>query len=206
MMPLGLYSGIISHHRTQPREHRFDYKMMHVCLDLQQVSLLDKISRFWSSKSRNLVRFQDRNYFTDEGSSDADLYQRVCEKIHASTGKTFNGKAYLLANLSYWGHCYNPVVFVCCYENDELCYLIAEVHNTPWGERFAYVHDVKAQTKSQDEAGFYHADFDKSFHVSPFMPMDLQYHWTYKVSDSHFFYGYEFTRKRHVYIQCNTRL
>lgn len=195
MKALGLYQGVISHHRSRPREHRFDYRMIQVWVDLQQVDLLDKISIFWSSKGRNLVRFKPQNYFSNESDCQPDLYQRVCNQIHKNTGKIFSGQAYLLANLSYWGHCYNPVIFVCCYEGSELQYLVAEVHNTPWDERFVYVHDVKSQKNAQDGQGYHHASFKKSFHVSPFMPMDLQYNWTYKISESHFFINMKLLEK-----------
>jgi len=187
MRALGLYQGIVNHRRTRPCLHSFNYRMTQTWIDLQQLDLLDRISVFWSTRGPNIVRFKPENYFPSQASDQSDLYQRVCKQIHQQTNKDFNGKAYLLANLSYWGYCYNPIVFVCCYENDELRYLVAEVHNTPWNERFVYVHDIESTTGSIDEKGYYHAHFKKSFHVSPFMPMNLQYHWTYKIDDSRFF-------------------
>ena len=97
----------------------------------------------------------------------------------------FNGKAYLLASLDYWGYGYNPVAFICCYEGNKLRYLISEVHNTPWGERFCYVHDVENDTSHDSD--YHEAHFDKAFHVSPFMPMGLKYQWSYKVDESNFY-------------------
>ena len=44
--------------------------------------------------------------------------------------------------------------------------VVAEVNNTPWGERHCYVVPVRATT-------------GKAMHVSPFMPMDRQYHWRF---------------------------
>ena len=70
------------------------------------------------------------------------LYQEVCARVKEHTGNSFDGEAYLLANMSYWGFCFNPVVFVACYQGEKLRYLVAEVHNTPWNERFTYVHDI----------------------------------------------------------------
>ncbi|MFT4629469.1 MAG: DUF1365 family protein [Arenicella sp.] len=187
MRGLGIYKGVISHHRSQPREHRFCYRTFHVWVNLQRLDLLDQVSVFWSSKGRNLVRFKSQNYLANGTQASSTVYQRACDQVSDHTGKTFTGDAYLLANLSYWGYCYNPVAFVACYEENQLRYLIAEVHNTPWGERFVYVHDIQSQTIQQDDQGYYRASFDKSFHVSPFMPMGLQYRWTYKISESVFF-------------------
>ena len=45
--------------------------------------------------------------------------------------------------------------------------IVAEVTNTPWGERHAYV------LPAAERAG----EFDKALHVSPFMPMDQRYTW-----------------------------
>jgi DUF1365 family protein len=50
---------------------------------------------------------------------------------------------------------------------------VAEVHNTPWGERHCYVFDVREQ------ASPWQFDFDKEFHVSPFMPMNQAYAWRF---------------------------
>ncbi|MDO8837118.1 MAG: DUF1365 domain-containing protein, partial [Vicinamibacterales bacterium] len=52
--------------------------------------------------------------------------------------------------------------------------VIGEVDNTPWGERHCYVLDVRALPSS---AGGRTIRFPKVFHVSPFMPMDMEYAW-----------------------------
>ena len=52
---------------------------------------------------------------------------------------------------------------------------MSHITNTPWNENHAYVHDcrnIKHPIKT--------FEFSKSFHVSPFMPMDIQYHWSFR--------------------------
>ena len=49
--------------------------------------------------------------------------------------------------------------------------VIAEVTNTPWGERTSYVLDGRSRTPP----GTIHGGFDKAMHVSPFMPMEQSY-------------------------------
>jgi DUF1365 family protein len=183
MKRLQLFEGWVSHSRSKPVEHRFHYRMFQVWVDLKQIDTLDQISRWWSSTSFNLVQFKRQNYLPSEQS----LYQETCSTIKRHTGNEFEGNAYLLANLSYWGVCFNPVVFIACYEGDELRYLVSEVHNTPWNQRFTYVHDASSAHAKPDAKGFHVANFDKEFHVSPFMPMDLQYRWKYKIDDTRFF-------------------
>ena len=52
--------------------------------------------------------------------------------------------------------------------------IVAEITNTPWGERHQYVLPVGAGS-----AGVKRFEFAKDFHVSPFMPMEMQYHWRF---------------------------
>ena len=44
----------------------------------------------------------------------------------------------------------------------------------PWGERHQYVLPAGSQ-----QAKLMRFDLDKRFHVSPFMPMEMQYHWCF---------------------------
>jgi uncharacterized protein len=80
--------------------------------------------------------------------------------------------------------CFNPVSFYYCFEADgkTLQAIVTHITNTPWGEDFAYVHDYAAeksvkQTKNGEISAF---KLDKQFHVSPFMPMDIDYDWAFK--------------------------
>ena len=180
MKPLSIYEGVLTHIRNTPVEHHFRYKVFQICLDIKQIHLIDSISRWWSSDRFNLVRFNRDNYLP----IDKSLYDEVRAKVESETGKTFDGDVYLISNLSYWGHCYNPVVFYACYEQGSLTYFISEIHNTPWNERFCYVHDIAEQPSSIDSV--YEACFDKQFHVSPFMPMNLEYQWKYCLDPKRF--------------------
>lgn len=191
MKGLKLFEGWVSHSRSKPTKHTFRYRMFQIWVDVNQLSALDQLSRWWSSSGFNLVQFKRENYLPSEKS----LYQEVCDTIQQRTGNEFTGEAYLIANLSYWGICFNPVVFIACYEGDELRYLVSEVHNTPWNERFIYLHDTQANHGKPDANGFHVANFDKQFHVSPFMPMDLQYRWKYQIDETRFFINMVLSQK-----------
>lgn len=177
---LKLFQGTVSHARFSPKKLFFRYDIRQIWINIGQLDEIDQISRWWSNDKPNLVQFSRQNYLP----SDKSLYDEVCSTIKRQTGNDFSGEAYLLANLSYWGHCFNPVVFFCCYEDNRLAYLIAEVHNTPWNERFCYVHHTAKH--NADHHGTHVAEFEKSFHVSPFMPMNLKYQWRYKIDHESF--------------------
>ena len=62
---------------------------------------------------------------------------------------------------------FNPVAFYYGYGGGELRWIVAHVTNTPWGEKHAYVLGPRGGT------------FDKQFHVSPFMAMDIDCDWRF---------------------------
>ncbi len=183
MNDLMIYEGWVSHSRLTPVKHEFKYNTFQIWVDVKRLRALDNISRWWSSKRFNLVQFKRQNYLP----SDESLYDQVRNTIKAHADDTFDGDVYLLANLSYWGVCFNPIIFIACYEGEELRYLLTEVHNTPWNQRFIYLHDIQSKETDIDERGYHIANFDKAFHVSPFMPMDLQYRWKYRIDNTQFF-------------------
>jgi DUF1365 family protein len=89
-----------------------------------------------------------------EGTAERDLVER-------ETGRRPSGPVHRLQA----GRGFNPVRFAYVEDDGALAAVVAEVTNTPWGERHSYV---------LDPAG---GRLDKAMHVSPFMPMDQQYAW-----------------------------
>ncbi len=183
---LKLYQGWIQHTRTEPSKHQFRYNYFQTWLDVENPQLIDQVSSLWSTKRFNLVRYQRQNYQP----SDQSIHSTISSIIKHKTGRDFYGKIYLLGNLTHWGYCYNPVSFYFCYNQEQqLQYILSEIHNTPWGERFTYLHDIservredssRASNPQNDTLKF---NFDKNFHVSPFMPMELEYQWNFKITD-----------------------
>ena len=79
-----------------------------------------------------------------------------------------DGPVRVLTNLRCLGHVFNPVSLYYCFDRDEtLRAVVAEVTNTPWGERHRYV------LRARD--GAVHERVGKAFHVSPFMGMEHEY-------------------------------
>jgi DUF1365 family protein len=67
----------------------------------------------------------------------------------------------------------NPVSFYYCYdlEDRNIAAIIVEVNNTPWGEQHTYVINGFDPTRKLILAD----NIKKTFHVSPFMEMDMDY-------------------------------
>ncbi len=115
--------------------------------------------------------FRRRDFLGDPG---RPLDACVRDLVEAETGSRPDGPVMLLANLRYFGKLMNPIACYYCYEDDgeTLSAVVAEVTNTPWGERHAYVLPATRGT------ALLRASFDKCFHVSPFNPMTMHYAWS----------------------------
>ena len=102
----------------------------------------------------------------------------MLDLVERDTGQRPQGPVRLLTNMSYFGFCFNPVSFYYCYAQDgeTLEVIVAEVNNTPWGERDTYVLP-SAQREGTGPALRFRPR--KKMHVSPFMPMNVDYDWSF---------------------------
>ena len=165
-----IYAGWLRHRRHSPKPHSFRYKvfMPFICLD--ELPDLFESSWFWSATGPAPARFKRSDFL---GDANLPLADEVRRRIREETGQEHRGPIYLLANMRYFGFQMNPIACYYCYNEDEsrLEYLVAEVNNTPWNERHSYV------LQGPETGRWLRTEFDKSFHVSPFNPMAMRYHW-----------------------------
>lgn len=169
-----IYEGRVRHRRYSPRAHAFEYRMAQLYLDLDEVDQVFARRWLWAAGQRNLAEFRRSDYL---GPPEISLADAVRGRVMQATGVRPSGPIRLLTHLRYAGYVFNPVSFYYCHAADgqTLEYVVAEITNTPWRERHAYVLDVAA---GQAQGRSWHWDFEKVFHVSPFLPMDRQYHWS----------------------------
>ena len=168
-MHSAIYQGHLRHRRFTPHEHRFVYPVFMMYLDLDELDDVLAQSPFWSKGSFRPARFQRSDFLGDPA---VPLKQAVCDCIEAHTGERHRGSVRLLANLRYFGFNMNPIaVYYCFDEDDALRFMVAEVTNTPWGERQQYV------LRCDPAQRFQRIRFNKEMHVSPFNPMDMRYRW-----------------------------
>jgi hypothetical protein len=161
--------GTLVHHRFMAPQHRFVYQMRQFVFDLDEIDVFLGQSRFWSTKRFALGWFR-REDFLDEPRT--PLKMRVLQHIDAALGFVPSGKVLMLVSPRCWGFCFNPLTLYFCFEanQSEPCAVVAEVRNTPWFQRHIYVLDRRdAEVQSTHP---------KVFHVSPFLPMDMNYEWT----------------------------
>jgi DUF1365 family protein len=174
-----VYEGVVTHRRHAPHAHAFSYRMAQLYLDLDEVEQVFRDRWLWSVNRRNLAQWRRADYM---GPTDISLSQAVRRCVFAQTGHTPDGPIRLLTHLRYAGVAFNPVSFYYCYQADgsTLDCIVAEITNTPWRERQAYVLPVAtAEISGRNHDPFLRWRFDKRFHVSPFMPMARSYDWRF---------------------------
>ena len=165
-----LYTGTLQHARYTPKRHRFAYKVFMPFVELDTLPQFIKQLPLWSVSRWAPARFVRSDFLGDQSVPLADAVRR---RIFEETGQQQTGPIYLLANWRYFGYQNNPIAVYYCYDptGEQLEYVVAEVTNTPWGERHSYVLRAPG-----DDAPL-RTEFDKALHVSPFNPMDMTYRW-----------------------------
>jgi hypothetical protein len=166
-----VYEGWVRHRRHVPVEHAFRYRVFMMYLDLAELPELFDGVPLWSARRPAPAWFRRADFLGDPA---VPLRDAVLDEVERQSGRRPQGPVRLLANMRYLGHNFNPVSFYYCFApgGERVDAVLAQVTNTPWGERHAYL------LERGDAGGRVLSDrFDKAFHVSPFIGMDHTYQW-----------------------------
>lgn len=165
-----IYRGVVRHRRLDPG-HRVRLPLFMMYLDLAELDRVFEGRWLWSTRRFNLAWFRRADHLGDPA---APLDTTVRDLVEERTGRRPQGSIRLLTHLRYFGYCLNPISLYFCFNADERVeFVVAEVHNTPWGERHCYV----LEENTDRPAGKLRHRTAKEFHVSPFMEMELEYRW-----------------------------
>jgi DUF1365 family protein len=177
-MHSAIYEGKVRHRRFSPVQNSFHYRLFLMYVDLSELPTLFAGRWFWSSRQVNLAYLRRRDHL---GEPLVPLDRAARDLVEKKTGNRPAGPIRLLTHFRYFGHCFNPASFYFCYDREDrrVETIVAEVHNTPWGEEHCYVlDDALNEHPSQDWRRY---RFSKAFHVSPFMEMEIRYDWRFRV-------------------------
>lgn len=169
--------GWTRHRRFAPKAHDFRYRVSMLRLDLAEVETVFQRRWLWSWNAPNLLSVQRRDHLRQGG---PDLAEAVRELIVERGGARPTGPIELLTQPRYAGYVMNPISVYLVWTTDRsrLDWVVLEVHNTPWDQQIAYVLKPPAEQQS----GF-RLRFGKDMHVSPFMPMDMEYELGLRATD-----------------------
>jgi DUF1365 family protein len=149
--------------------------MMYV--DLDELPTLFNKNTLWAVNKPNLASFHRKDHHGEEPS----LNDSIRSLVLAQTGEKAEGPIRLLTHFRYFGYVFNPLSMYFCYDASDkhVTHIVAEVMNTPWKEQHCYV----LTNNQRDDV--ISASHQKEFHVSPFMNMDMKYHWNIHTPAEH---------------------
>lgn len=164
-MQSAIYEGRVHHTRRLAPRHAFTKPLCMLYLDLSELDRVFAGRWLWGVERRRFASFRRCDHLGDPG---VPLERAVRALVHERTGRTIDGPIRLLTQLRSAGYVFNPVSFHYGFTSaGELDAVVADVRNTPWNERHAYV--LRAADGEVDSLA------RKQFHVSPFLPMGHDY-------------------------------
>ena len=168
-----LYEGTVRHRRFAPVPHGFSYRIFLAYLDLSELQRVFEGRWLWSVGRRNVASFRREDHL---GDPTVPLDEAVRDLVRERLGRRPEGPVRVLTHLRYFGHNFNPVSIYYCFDRtgSNVQTIVADITNTPWGEHYSYVLD---ETQDVDTGEGKRFRFAKTFHVSPFLDMDVDYDW-----------------------------
>lgn len=198
LMSCGQARGQIRHRRFMPKSHEFNNQLQYLWLDADKLAEICANSRLWSLSRFNLLSINPADLL---GQGHLSLRDAISAQVQEKLGQTMlaTDQIRVLTLPNSLGFGFNSVSFYFVFRAAQPLFILSEITNTPWNERHTYVFDcadtqplsveknaLKNQTTSEKKSRTYRFDFDKQFHVSPFMPMQAQYRWHFKMDADQF--------------------
>lgn len=164
-----IYEGSVRHRRFADVSREFSYRIFMAYLDLDEIEEVMSIHPLWSTRPRSPVSFRRSDYLAP---TDLPLEESVRSAVARKTGSRPTGPIRVLTNLRHFGLAENPVSFYYCFspDHERLEAVLAEVTNTPWGERHSYILEAAG-----GRGAVVSSRREKAMHVSPLMDMDHVY-------------------------------
>jgi len=166
-----IYEGELTHRRHRHPARALRHRLFMMYLALEELPDLFDGFPLWSARRPSVAWFRRKDHY---GESSVPLEDAIRDVVAHARGHSFSGPVRLLTHLRYFGYGFNPVSFYYCWdrgdENPQT--IVAEVNNTPWNERQMYVIPGAS-------SGVTRYSTAKTFHVSPFLGMDLDYEWVF---------------------------
>ncbi|MEZ4215892.1 MAG: DUF1365 family protein [Myxococcota bacterium] len=168
-MRSAFYTGTVVHARRHPA-HAFEPRVRMYWLELDEIPMLVRDGLVSTRRfARRCFRRADH-----PGDAATPLDVAIRDLVEGRTGARPRGPIALLTQLRQLGVRFDPVSFFYCLSpsRDAIEAVVADVSNTPWGERHTYVLAPDAGAAAPGGAAL-DVSVRKTFHVSPFLGMDV---------------------------------
>lgn len=165
-----LYESEVMHRRYTPMSYRFKYGVFSLMVNIDRLGHLSKHSWLLSYNRFNAFSFHEKDHGDRDGSS---LRKWVNKQLSSQNINPNNTQVMLHCFPRVFGYTFNPLSLWYVFRDEKIIAVICEVSNT-FGESHSYfLHDGGAALSLPVQASK-----KKIFHVSPFMDMDMFYHFT----------------------------
>lgn len=164
------------HHRLSPREHRFEYGVFLICVDLDELDSLDREMRWLGRNRWRPYEFRDRDHLVLDRSKPARSVKDELRDWLAEQGVEMpaDARVRLLTYPRVLGYVFNPVSFYFVESSTgEPLWAVAEVGNT-FGELKPYRVPLASGT-GRSEPALFRAIVPKHFYVSPFSGLEQMF-------------------------------
>lgn len=162
-----LYVGTVRHRRLAPKAHAFSYPVWQLLLDLDELPRVEQEVGLFRHNRNGWSALLDRDYL---GPAERPVKEKLRDWLAARGHVLGDRRVLLLTHARVLGYAFNPVSYYYVLgDGGRLDLAVAEINNT-FGETFGYVLERRGS-----EPGIRTPRFPKLFHVSPFLPMDLEY-------------------------------
>ena len=159
-----IYEGTTTHVRRKPIQHRLQYGLFSLLIDLDELDDLGSL-RFFSHNRTNLVSFFDEDHGARDG---GDLREWITAELAGAGIHENPGRIRLLCLPRIAGYEFNPLtVWFIDDDGGDPRWILYEIHNT-FGE--AHSHLVQVDGSDRHRHGF-----RKEFYVSPFFDVEGSY-------------------------------
>jgi uncharacterized protein len=163
-----LFTGHVVHHRHRPKKHSLRYKVFTLLIDLDELSTMDQQLRLFGHNRRAVFSVYDKDHGLGETGA---LKSWVAQHLAEAGLEISDLRVTMLCYPRIFGYVFNPLtVYFCHSGKGALEAILYEVENT-FHERHTYIIPA-----TQNADGSLRHSCAKEMYVSPFVPMECQYH------------------------------
>lgn len=202
---LAVAPASIQHRRYAPKAHEFSACLNYLWFDADQIDSITDNSWLWSNRNWNVLTLNPDDFLTQYTGT---LREKVAQALTSQSTLQLDveHQIFVLALPRCLGLRFNSVVFYYVFDAQQNLYcILSEITNTPWNERHVYVHACQAQWNENQSTQTLHFDFHKDFHVSPFMPMNIEYRWHFYLSKQQYVIHMQLFEDQKLIFDANMR-
>ena len=165
----GLYVGRVMHARSRPMQHKLDYRVFSLWIDLADVDGAVRRAKPLLRRGRvGLASFREGDH--GDG-SDTPLHDQALAAVAKMGLRPVAPRVFLLCFPRVLGYVFNPLSIYYVYDGDRPIAVLHEVRNT-FGDMHTYAIPVQ---NDRHPGAPIEQTCAKGFHVSPFIGMQGQY-------------------------------